>query len=78
MPKLLTDAKNDVILMSITLAIRGDNVNIRKFRMSAGLTQDVLAFKLGVKRQTISMWETGESAPKTEMLPEIVKTYRKY
>ncbi len=50
-------------------------MNIRKFRMSAGLTQDVLAFKLGVKRQTISMWETGESAPKTEMLPEIAKIF---
>jgi transcriptional regulator with XRE-family HTH domain len=32
----------------------------RRIRLSLGLTQAALAKKLGVKRNTVSRWETGE------------------
>lgn len=37
--------------------------NIVKFRKKAGLSQEELAEKLHLTRQTISKWETGNSAP---------------
>lgn len=37
--------------------------NIRRLRARAGLTQDALAEKLCVARQTVSSWETGRTEP---------------
>lgn len=37
------------------------NENIRSIRKSKGLSQEELAIKLNVVRQTISKWETGVS-----------------
>jgi len=37
--------------------------NISSLRRSAGLSQEALAEKLGVSRQTVAKWETGESVP---------------
>ena len=37
------------------------NENIRTVRKSKGLSQEELAVKLNVVRQTISKWETGIS-----------------
>lgn len=37
------------------------NENIRKLRKSKGLSQEELAIKLNVVRQTISKWEKGVS-----------------
>ena len=42
--------------------------NIRSIRKSKGLTQEELAIKLNVVRQTISKWEQGLSVPDAEML----------
>lgn len=42
--------------------------NIRAFRKSKGLSQEELAIKLNVVRQTISKWEKGLSVPDSEML----------
>ena len=36
---------------------------IMKLRKQLGLSQEELAEKLGVARQTISKWELGETAP---------------
>ena len=44
------------------------NENIRAFRKSKGLSQQELAIKLNVVRQTISKWEQGLSVPDSEML----------
>ena len=41
--------------------------NIQFLRKSRGLTQEALAEKIGVSRQTIANWETGESAPDIAM-----------
>ena len=37
------------------------NENIRAIRKSKGLSQEELAIKLNVVRQTISKWEQGDS-----------------
>lgn len=42
--------------------------NIRKIRTSSGMTQEELAEKMFVTRQTISNWETGRSQPDVEAL----------
>lgn len=44
------------------------NENIRALRKSKGLSQQELAIKLNVVRQTISKWEQGLSIPDSEML----------
>lgn len=42
--------------------------NIKVIRKSKGLSQEELAIKLNVVRQTISKWEQGLSVPDAEML----------
>ena len=42
--------------------------NIKAIRKSKGLSQEELAVKLNVVRQTISKWEQGLSVPDSEML----------
>jgi len=45
--------------------------NIRALRKAKGLTQQELAVKLNVARQTVSKWEKGLSVPDAEMLMSI-------
>lgn len=47
------------------------NENIKALRKSKGLSQDELAAKLNVVRQTVSKWERGLSVPDSEMLVSI-------
>lgn len=42
--------------------------NIKTLRKSKGLSQEELAVKLNVVRQTISKWEQGRSVPDSELL----------
>lgn len=44
------------------------NENIRALRKSKGLSQEELAIKLNVVRQTVSKWENGLSVPDSDML----------
>lgn len=44
------------------------NENIKNLRKSKGLSQEELAIKLNVVRQTISKWENGISVPDSSML----------
>ena len=44
------------------------NENIKTIRKSKGLSQEELAVKLNVARQTVSKWEQGLSVPDAEML----------
>lgn len=44
------------------------NENIKTIRKSKGLSQEELAIKLNVVRQTISKWEQGLSVPDSNML----------
>ncbi|MBQ1208458.1 MAG: helix-turn-helix transcriptional regulator [Lachnospiraceae bacterium] len=47
------------------------NENIKSIRKSKGLSQEELAIKLNVVRQTISKWENGLSVPDSDMLLSI-------
>ena len=47
------------------------NENIQALRRSKGLSQEELALKLNVVRQTVSKWERGLSVPDAEMLVAI-------
>lgn len=44
------------------------NENIQALRKAKGLSQEELALKLNVVRQTVSKWERGLSVPDAEML----------
>lgn len=47
------------------------NENIKSFRKAKGLSQEELAVKVNVVRQTISKWEQGLSVPDSDMLISI-------
>lgn len=49
--------------------------NIKTIRKSKGLSQEELAVKLNVVRQTISKWEQGLSVPDADMLIEIAEVF---
>lgn len=49
--------------------------NIKQLRKSKGLSQEELAIKLNVVRQTISKWEQGLSVPDSEMLISISEVF---
>ena len=49
------------------------NENIKKLRKAKGLSQEELAVKLNVVRQTISKWEKGLSVPDSEMLIKLAE-----
>ena len=42
---------------------------IAELRKAAGLTQENLADKLGIKQGAIAMWESGKAMPRTDKLP---------
>ena len=44
------------------------NENIRALRRAKGLSQEELAIKLNVVRQTVSKWEQGRSVPDSDLL----------
>lgn len=48
--------------------------NIKAIRKSKGLSQQELAVKLNVARQTVSKWEQGLSVPDSEMLISLSET----
>ncbi len=45
--------------------------NLQKLRKQKNLTQEALAEQVGVARQTIAKWETGESVPDLEMAAKL-------
>lgn len=45
--------------------------NIKAIRKNKGMTQEELAIKLNVARQTISKWEKGLTVPDAEMVQKI-------
>ena len=52
------------------------NENIRSMRKSKGLSQEELAVKLNVVRQTVSKWEQGLSVPDSEMLVSLSEVFQ--
>lgn len=51
------------------------NENLKTLRKSKGLSQEELAIKLNVVRQTISKWEQGLSVPDADMLISISEVF---
>ena len=51
------------------------NENIKALRKTKGLTQDELAIRLNVVRQTVSKWEKGLSVPDAEMLQKMAEVF---
>lgn len=51
------------------------NEKIFAMRKKAGLSQEALAERLGVSRQAVSKWETGESVPELSKLLLLAKTF---
>lgn len=51
------------------------NENIKTIRKAKGLSQEELAIKLNVVRQTISKWEQGLSVPDSDMLISISEVF---
>ena len=49
--------------------------NIKSLRKSKGLSQEELAIKLNVVRQTVSKWEQGLSVPDAEMLISLSEVF---
>ena len=49
--------------------------NLTQARKAAGLTQADVAAKLGVSRQAVSRWESGQSKPSTEKLLALGEFY---
>lgn len=50
------------------------NENLKKLRKEKGYTQEELAAKVGVVRQTVSKWEKGLSVPDADILRKIAET----
>ena len=51
------------------------NENIKAIRKSKGLSQEELAVKLNVVRQTVSKWERGAGCPDISLLRDISKIF---
>lgn len=51
------------------------NENIKAIRKSKGLSQQELAVKLNVVRQTVSKWEQGLSVPDSDMLLSLSEVF---
>lgn len=47
------------------------NENIKHFRKTRGMSQEEMAVKLNVVRQTVSKWEKGLSIPDADVLIEM-------
>ena len=48
---------------------------IKERRTAHGLTQEMLAQEMGVSRQAVAKWESGQSAPSSEKLIALAKLF---
>ena len=48
---------------------------IYELRKSNGMSQEALAEKINVSRQSISKWESGETVPEIERIIELSKVF---
>lgn len=51
------------------------NEKLIYLRKKAGYSQETLAEKLGVSRQAVSKWETGDSIPEVTKIPQLAALY---
>lgn len=48
---------------------------VQRLRQQAGMSQDVLAEKLGVSRQAVSRWERDETMPETDKVVALAELF---
>lgn len=46
---------------------------LRRHRIAKGMSQTALARKLKIVPSTVSLWESGSSIPKPEMIPKLAR-----
>ncbi len=51
------------------------NEKLTKLRKEKGMTQEDLAFEVGVSRQSVSKWETGEAEPNLSTVKELARIF---
>ena len=49
--------------------------NLKTLRKNKGITQEELAARLNIVRQTVSKWEKGQSVPDAEMLVKLAEVF---
>ena len=49
--------------------------NLKKIRKSKNISQEELAYKVGVSRQSVSKWETSEAYPEMNNILELCKIF---
>ena len=49
--------------------------NLKELRKSKNISQEKLAEKVGVSRQSVSKWETGEAYPEMNNILELCKIF---
>lgn len=49
--------------------------NLKTLRKNKGVTQEELAARLNIVRQTVSKWEKGQSVPGAEMLVKLAEIF---
>ena len=49
--------------------------NIKRLRQQTGMTQEQMAEKLFVTRQTVSLWENGKTQPDIQTLERIAECF---
>ena len=67
-----SDLIYDLIKLLDIFVLEMIDMNMRE---AAGLTQKQASEKIGVGQSAVSMWETGDSSPRAEMLPIIAAVY---
>ena len=50
--------------------------NIRKRRLDAGMTQAEVANALGYTSSAVTMWESGDRKPPSDLIPKLAQTLR--
>lgn len=55
--------------------MRFDRNNLKMYRKRSGLTQEQLAEKIGVSRQSVAKWERGDSLPDIENVIALADLY---
>ena len=51
--------------------------NLKKIRKSKNISQEELAYKVGVSRQSVSKWETSEAYPEMNNILELCKIFKR-
>jgi transcriptional regulator with XRE-family HTH domain len=72
-PQFLVSSYHQTLIMEVSQMNLSEK--IFELRKAKGVSQEQLAEKLGVSRQSVSKWESGESLPEIERIIELSKVF---